>query len=332
MPQYIDLSSAEKNELLFRASASTKISPILLEKDYWVSWLLNLIFQMDESKDMIFKGGTSLSKCYGFIQRFSEDIDLTIDKSIYSEETDSTNLSGKKFEKLLESNDAKAIHFVQNVFREKLEDLIHQALKPDQKWSLSQDTSEKKNLRFFYPSIISAVDNAYVKQSVLIEIGVRGDVYPCQDKEVKSYVEEQLPALLVEKHTKIKTLSPVRTFWEKITLLHAENNRPETKLLGDRMSRHYYDVHKLIEAGVSDLALQDMPLLTDVITNKKKYFRASWAKYEEAKPGTLKIIPNETLMKSLELDYQSMEQMIFGVVPKFSEIVQSIEKFQKQFN
>lgn len=76
----------------------------------------------------------------------------------------------------------------------------------------------------------------------------------------------------------------------------------------------------------------DMPLLTDVITNKKKYFRASWAKYEEAKPGTLKIIPNETLMKSLELDYQSMELMIFGEVPKFSEIIQSIEKFEMVFN
>ena len=157
-----------------------------------------------------------MSKCYGFIQRFSEDIDLTIDKSIYSEDTENTTLSGKKFEKLLEINDAKAIHFVQNVLREKLEDLIHLALKSDQKWSLSQDTSEKKNLRFFYPSIISAVDNTYVKQSVLIEIGVRGDVYPCQDKEVKSYIEEQFPALLIEKHTKIKTLSPVRTFWEKL--------------------------------------------------------------------------------------------------------------------
>ena len=96
---------------------------------------------MDESKDMIFKGGTSLSKCYGYIQRFSEDIDLTIDKSIYSEDSENTTLSGKKFEKLLESNDAKAIHFVQNVFREKLEELIHLALKPDQKWSLSQAPS-----------------------------------------------------------------------------------------------------------------------------------------------------------------------------------------------
>ncbi|MEI6187726.1 MAG: nucleotidyl transferase AbiEii/AbiGii toxin family protein [Alphaproteobacteria bacterium] len=84
MPQYIDLSSEEKNELLFRASAATKISPILLEKDYWVSSLLNLIFQMDESKNMIFKGGKSLSKCYGLIQRFSEDIDFTIDKTIFA--------------------------------------------------------------------------------------------------------------------------------------------------------------------------------------------------------------------------------------------------------
>lgn len=287
---------------------------------------------MDESKDMIFKGGTSLSKCYGFIQRFSEDIDLTIDRSIFSEGLETVDLSGKKFEKLMESNDANAIDFVQNVFRGRLEELINQTLGLDDKWNLFQDTLEKKNLRFFYPSVVNAADNSYIKQSVLIEIGVRGDIYPCEDKEVKSYIEAQFPTLLEENHTKIKTLSPVRTFWEKITLLHAENNRAETKLLGDRMSRHYYDVHKLIKAGVSDLALKDMLLLTDVITNKKKYFRAAWAKYEEAKPGTLKIVPNEILMKSLELDYQSMEQMIFGEVPTFSEITQSIEKFEKLFN
>ena len=287
---------------------------------------------MDESKDMIFKGGTSLSKCYGFIQRFSEDIDLTIDKSIFSEGLETANLSGNKFEKLLESNDTKTIDFVQNVFRGKLEELIHQSLKPDQKWNISQDTLEKKNLRFFYPSVVNVADNSYVRQSILLEVGVKGDIYPCEDKVVKSYVEEQFPALLEEEHTKIKTLSPVRTFWEKITLLHAENNRPGSKLLGDRLSRHYYDVHKMINAGVSDLALKDMSLLTDVIANKKKYFRASWAQYEEAKPGTLQIVPNEILIKSLELDYKSMEQMIFGEVPTFSEITHSIEKFEKLFN
>ncbi len=332
MPQYIDLSSEEKNELLFRASAATKISPILLEKDYWVSWLLNLIFQMDESKNMIFKGGTSLSKCYGLIQRFSEDIDLTIDKTIFAAGAIIDNLSGKKFEKLIESNDAKAIDFVQNVFRKNLEKSILQALGSDQKWSLSQDNLEKKNLRFFYPSIVRATDNFYVGQSVLIEIGIKGDIYPCEDTDVRSYVEAQFDNVLEEKHTKIKTLSTVRTFWEKITLLHAENNRPKTKLLGDRMSRHYYDVHKMIKASISDLALKDMPLLSDVIINKKRYFRASWAKYEEAKPGTLKIIPNETLMKSLEQDYEKMEQMIFGEIPGFLEIINSIKEFEEKFN
>ena len=286
---------------------------------------------MDESKNMIFKGGTSLSKCYSLIQRFSEDIDLVIDKSIFPEGKKIEGLSGKKFEKLLKITKEKAVDFIQNTFKAKLEESIRQAL-PNQEWKLSPSQKDGGNLEFFYPCIISTADNSYVKQFILIEMGVKGDIYPCEDKEVKSYAEAQFPELLKEKHTKIRTLLPIRTFWEKITLLHMENNRPKTKELGDRLSRHYYDVHRMIKAGISDMALKDMSLLNDVIINKKAYFRAAWAQYDKAQPGTLKIIPNEALMESLVVDYESMRQMIFGEVPEFSEIIQSIQRFEGLFN
>lgn len=331
LPQYINLSAEEKNELLFRASASTKISPILLEKDFWVCWLLDQIFQMKESHNIIFKGGTSLSKSYGLIQRFSEDIDLTINKSIFSEGIIEADLSGKQFARLLESYDEKAIDFIQNSFRKNLEALIRKGLS-SQPWSLTQDTSEKKNLRFFYPTVINAADNPYVEQSILLEMGIRGGTNPCEDKTVKSYIAEQFPNILQESRTIIRTLSPIRTFWEKITLLHAENHRPETKELGDRMSRHYYDVYKMIQANITELALKDMDLLDDVIENKKKYFRRAWAQYDSAKPGTLNILPNKALMAYLEADYKKMEQMIFGEIPSFARVIHTIQEFEKSFN
>jgi hypothetical protein len=332
LPQYINLTSPEKIEILRKTSALTKISPNLLEKDFWVSWILNKIFELELSHHLIFKGGTSLSKCSGLISRFSEDIDITINKALFSGEIDDQTLSGKQFERLLKSNDQKAIDFVQNKFKTALEDAIKIHLPDQQQWQLIPDELEPKNLRFHYPRAITTQENPYIKQSVLIEIGVRGDIVPFENKGVISYIEENFKDLLETSQTPIKALSPIRTFWEKITLLHAENNRPQDKQLGDRMSRHYYDVYQMTLADIHHQALEDLSLLHDVISNNKKYFRSSWARYEEAVPGTMKITPNDNLLRHLETDYKSMASMIFGNIPSFSDVIGSIKKFEEEIN
>src|SRR3990167_1748670 len=130
------------------------------------------------------------------------------------------------------------------------------------------DETEPKNLRFLYPSIIKTFDNPYVKQSVLLEFGVRGEISPFETKTVTSFIDGVMKDILVGENAPIRTLSPVRTFWEKITLLHGENNRPQEKLFGDRLSRHYYDVHQLVKKGISENALTDLTLLLDVIEHK----------------------------------------------------------------
>jgi len=332
MQQFINLTDSEKNELFIRTASATRISPILLEKDFWVSWLLNLIFQMSISKDLVFKGGTSLSKCYGLIKRFSEDIDITIDKTIFTEGIKSNELSGKQFQKLLESNDQKAVDFVQNQFRPALEALIEVAIPQKNQWSVVSDQAEPKNLRFYYPTAVKVDDNAYVKQSVLIEIGVRGDVYPCEPMTVLSYVEAQFQNILNSDQVKIKTLKPVRTFWEKITLLHAENHRPEGKEHGERLSRHYYDVYQMIREDIATDALKNLNILHDVIENKTRFFKASWARYDEAVPAKLTIFPNQRLLPHLEQDYKNMNAMIFGNVPSFADILHEIKGFEGEFN
>lgn len=108
-------------------------------------------------------------------------------------------------------------------------------------------------------------------------------------------------------------------------MIHAENNRPAEKILGDRLSRHYYDIHQLIKNGVADSAFKDLSLLHAVIDHKKKYFRSGWAKYEEAFPGSLHITPHAALHENLTSDYKEMEQMIFGDIPTFSDIIESIK-------
>ena len=171
-----------------------------------------------------------------------------------------------------------------------------------------------------------------MRQSVLIEVGVRGEINPHEDRLVKSYVEKEFADILEVDQVAIKTLSPIRTFWEKITLLHAENNRPVEKNPGDRMSRHYYDVYQLLKTSLPEEALNDLTLLYDVINNKKTYFKSSWANYDTAIPGTLKIFPNDRLLKYLQADYKNMALMIFGKIPVFDTILSTIREFESRFN
>lgn len=331
MPRFINLNAAEKNELMLRASSHLNIAPVLVEKDFWVSWLLNKIFQQEVSKDITFKGGTSLSKCFGIISRFSEDLDLTLNRKIFHEELEEQELSGKALERLIDSNDRLASDYVAHTFKPILEKAIQSDL-GEKGWQITPDETEPKNLRFFYPSIIKTFDNPYVKQSVLLEIGVRGGITPFETTTVKSFIDDLMKDILIGESAAIRTLSPVRTFWEKITLLHAENNRPKEKAFGDRLSRHYYDIHQLVQKGVAENALNDLSLLNDVIEHKKKYFRAGWAKYEEAMPGTLAIYPHEDLRELLDEDYRKMEQMIFGSIPSFAEILETIREFEEKVN
>jgi len=331
MRQFISLSQPEKNELIIRASSKLHISPVLVEKDFWVSWLLNKIFQHEISKDITFKGGTSLSKCYGIISRFSEDIDLTIDRKIFNNPENEKSLSNKGLQRLIESNDKHASDFVNQTFKPTLEGIFTIEL-GKVGWKITPDEDEPKNLRFYYPSGITTTNDPYVKQSILIELGVRGEINPHETKTVISYMENAFADILEPEIAEIRTLSPVRTFWEKITLIHAENHRPREKSFGDRLSRHYYDLHLLIKDGIANKAVSNLALLSDVIDHKKKYFRAGWAQYETAIPGTLSIVPNPYLQEVLEKDYAQMQHMLFGDKPEFQTIIESLKGFEETVN
>lgn len=176
MLQYINLSQEEQYELLTRASASTKISPLLVEKDFWVVFLLNNIFLSSLANDLTFKGGTSLSKCFNIISRFSEDIDLTIDSSIFNDSNMKPFLSQNDIKRLLEKNNTLANEYVFEKFIPILSHEINKYLDASL-WNFKQDEQEPKNIRFFYPSVVTLTNN-YIKSSILIELGVRGKISP----------------------------------------------------------------------------------------------------------------------------------------------------------
>jgi len=130
----------------------------------------------------------------------------------------------------------------------------------------------------------------------------------------------------------VKVLSAERTFWEKATILHAEFHRPPEKATPDRFSRHYCDFHEMIRKGVATSAAEKLDLLARVAQHKSLFFRSSWARYDEAARGTLRLAPPEHRLKALREDYARMQQMFFGEAPGFDQIVELLKQWESEFN
>ena len=132
--------------------------------------------------------------------------------------------------------------------------------------------------------------------------------------------------------TSIRTVAPERTFWEKATILHHEANRPELSPMPTRYARHYYDLFRMINSPVKAAAMKSIDLLRQVVAFKMKFYPRGWAHYEDAKPGTMKLVPPDSRMATLKSDYASMREMIFGDIPLFSDIMTSVRTLEEEIN
>jgi hypothetical protein len=331
---------------LFREAAALRgdASAGVIEKDFWVCWTLKQVFALGPTPArLIFKGGTSLSKVYGVIERFSEDIDLSLnreDLGFVGDRDPYRGASGKKQQQLVEEVVARCREAIRDELLPGLHASFESVLGPGDTatpWSLSPDEEDPQKLFFTYPAGIEAGDpaesNPYVRRVVLLELGARSDHWPDEERPVRPYAAEVLPQLFKEPECLVRTMSAERTFWEKVTLLHAEAHRPPERPAGDRLSRHYYDVAKLYRSGIGPKALADRELLEKVVAHKKLFFRSGWANYETAAPGTMRLVPPEGRQASLEADYRAMqENMIFGESYPFEELLAILGEIQAAIN
>tara|TARA_R110000868_G_scaffold380784_5_gene647073 strand:+ start:10116 stop:11135 length:1020 start_codon:yes stop_codon:yes gene_type:complete len=311
--------------------------PTIIEKDYWLVKILQCLFtDNDFNQHLVFKGGTSLSKCYGLIQRFSEDVDVTISKKIlgFEESTEMVSHFGstkrKNYFDSLTDASIKYVAKLQGALSEKL-----QATMMSSDWRLYVDPTEQQNIIFEYPKALTTSmypDDLYVKPKILLEFGCRGELFPAMDRQVTTYIETIYPEIFSSDPIIVVTLTAERTFWEKVTLLHMLAHQPAGKNLQPRMARHYYDVYKLINSSAVKNKLSDFSLLASVARHKSVYFKSKQASYETAVPGSLRLLPNESLLKVLEADYKAMTEMFFGDVVSFDEIVTSLTSLEKQLN
>lgn len=322
--------SPEELDELFRITAAEMgLQPAVVEKDFWVCYMLDHLFHRSEFKDsIIFKGGTSLSKAYGLIERMSEDIDLILDWRLIGYGID---------EPWEERSNTKQDKFKLDTI-ERTNEFLTETFAPTIKASLSEEmdsevsiytATEDETVIFAYPRLFSSSATLDV---IRLEIGPLATWSPSKTANITPYLAEQNGSIFTNASTKISTAVPERTFWEKITILHQEANRPEEKPMPQRYSRHYYDVYRLGQSHVIDAALSDIDLLTKVVNFKEKFYRTPWSKLTDAKPGTLRITPQEARLTSLKTDYESMQPMIFGTAPSFDDIIGYLGELEEKIN
>ena len=337
MSKIQQLSADDRKAFFDEAVQKLGIVFPIIEKDFLVVWTLERLFSLDElKKHLTFKGGTSLSKVYGLIERFSEDIDVSIEKDFLgfaSPEKDPEKAgSGKKQRAALESLSKACSDYVQNEMAAALKKSIAEGLGSSDGWQLIPDEKDPQALIFEYPNITPRGD--YIHQAVKIEMGARSEHWPVSEHSVQSFVKQALPDKVTEADFKIRVLNAERTFWEKATLLHQYAHLPETKPLPPRISRHLYDFYQLLNSPIQKKALSDLTLLDRVAEHKNVYFASAWASYETARKGTLKLSPLKRVLAELERDYELMATMFYGEKPRpeWAKILKAIAEFEKSFN
>jgi hypothetical protein len=302
----------------------------IIEKDYWVCLVLEYLFHKSEHKNnFAFKGGTSLSKCFGLIKRFSEDIDIILNWELLGFKKDEPwfERTISKQGKFNNEVNRRTEKFISETFLQKFVTEFSKTIGKNVKAEV--DETEKQTINFYYPRIY---DNESILPLIKIEMGALAAWTPTEQVEVTPYIFEIYPKLANQKFIKIKTCSIERTFWEKVTILHREANRPKSSKMPMRYSRHYYDLYCISKSKYKLSALKQIQLLEKVVDFKIKFYSSNWAKYEEAKAGQLKIIPPEYRMNDLENDYKLMSEMFFDVPISFDIIIKELENLENEIN
>jgi predicted nucleotidyltransferase component of viral defense system len=317
-------SASERKKLFIDASDKISLTDFIVEKDFWVSWVLDKIFNDGSlSKILRFKGGTSLSKAFRLIERFSEDIDLILSRDAILKDAENleqpSNSRQMKFNKIIEERAAGYI-------ATELKDRISAAL-----GAVCAVYADAEDGHILYVKFPGLFDYRYVNPDIKLEIGPLALWNPNDRYPIHSYVEDAYPELQI-KPPLIPTVKAERTFWEKITSLHHEHYRPLNSPLQPRYSRHYYDIFKMGRSGIKDQALENLNLLDEVVSFKKRFYPRGWARYGEARRGTLRLYPAEHNLAALKKDYLEMANMIFGDIPAWEEILECLRQLENEIN
>jgi hypothetical protein len=320
-------SNKDRADIFTATAVKIGMNEAIVEKDFWVCWMLELLFHHSNySNRLSFKGGTSLSKGYGIIERFSEDIDLILDWRLLGYDLNEpwNKRSNSAQDRFNTEANSRTEDFLVEVMMPHLDELAMENGIEGYKFYI--DDNDKQTIRFVYPQLFS--DKALV-QEIRLEIGSLAAWTPLTKRVITPYVAEEFPHVFEKKSTSIRTVDAKRTFWEKATILHSESHRTGTKV-PQRYSRHYYDLYLLSKSHVKEDALDDFELLEKVAAFKSKFYRSNRARYDLATKDDISLLPPSSSLVDLEVDYKSMQSMIFGEKIDFDEILMGLEQLVEE--
>ena len=353
MDEFARRNDDDRLAFINEAAARRDVAPIVIEKDFWVCWTLRRLMSVPVlAENLTFKGGTSLSKAYGIIERFSEDIDLTIRRNapmiVDTLPPMEDDISGKERERRREALKAAAQRYVKEIALPALSKAMAEALGTSNGWSVGIDPMDRdaQTIFFKYPKLLVYSHSAwgyswgnswgdawgkvgYIRPRIKLEFGARGETNPAEFKAITPYLAQEYPEELPDATVNVPTLSVQRTFWEKIMILHAlyhgRKLRPE-------ISRHYYDIMMLAQKGIDDAAMKTPELLANVAHNSNLMFADKKASYDTATLGSLRLVPTEDLRERLRADYAAMSEMFITPPPSFDELMAAISALEKKLN
>jgi len=326
--EWFNLPEETRRNIFTETGRAINLPAYAAEKDWWVVAALSIIFSMDCSGHLVFKGGTSLSKAWGAIQRFSEDIDLALDREFLNFKTD---LDKSEIRRLRKSS----FKYLTGSFLQELQDRFYKngfkdlELKPREVKNHDQDPVI---IEVYYEKLTET--DLYLKPGLLIEIGSRSMKEPFSARRITSYVDDIYPQIgSSNKEIFVPSVNPERTLLEKIFLIHEEFLKPREKSRVEKLSRHLYDIEILERMEFGGKALSDLDLFRTIVLHRNKFSHISGFVKEDYSPVKIKIVPPSDLLKDWELDYNQMrESMIYGKSLSFEDLSSRLSEIQSRIN
>ena len=328
--ELLKLQEQERTEVFRQISKKINLNEVAVEKDWWVTAVLRALFALPYAENLSFKGGTSLSKCYNLIERFSEDVDIAINREFFGFFGDTFTI--KQISKNLRKATCK---FIRNNLQFDLARQMEANGIPADLFSVKMNitpvtTIDPEKVFVEYKSVFNA--SPYIKNTVVLEIGGRSMKEPLQKVEIQSFIDKYFPqANFAEKSFEVNSVVPERTFLEKICLLHEEFSKPSERVRVERMSRHIYDLAKMIDTPIAENALKNKELYQSIIVHRRMFIAKKDFDYDTLNPITINIIPPESVIELWKEDYEKMQRtMIFRESLTFSEVIDKITELNKK--
>lgn len=337
--RFLDLPPARRALAFEQAAANMATTSVMVEKDFWVCWLLQLLFSdVDLAPHVVFKGGTSLSKVHGVIDRFSEDIDLSLSPSFVGFDETSLDAGASRTRRQADMLE----------LQQRCSDRTRGSVAPRLESAISAQLGRRANgapwLRFEVDAVAKspvlwfdypgqqATGFEYLRRAVKLELGSLTDQQPTGQHTVQPWVAAQFPAAFVDWHCVVTALELPRTFWEKATILHAEYHRPPGQVMPDHYARHYADMARLLQHPQAQTMLEDHALCARVVAWKAHMFARQWARYDLARPGTFRLTPADKRVASLAKDYADMAPMFLASPPPFDAVLAQLAAAEARLN